>query len=669
VCHVLVLNKLEIEDFGPFKGVQELAFAKPGKVCIVYGENMRGKTTLLNAIRYAIIGQIIGRGFRDESLHETGNWESAEQGKFGFRTTLWFDFDGSSFELTRGCRPRKEVKQPENDTDYEEYIHMVRDGRVLGPEEQKKDLRRVMSPETARFFLFDAELLQQYEELLRDPAKMGRQIREAIERILGVPVLTGARARLRDAERDIQQDRNKTAKKSKETNQLATFQTQNFEMQTQAEKEISTYQGELRRLGEHQQSLRRHLERLDRLGDLSTLQSERDSLKQEMQHLRDDLSHKADNIRQLNADLWLWILEPEIECLRDSLSAETGDWLKHQVRLEVNKELLGRCREGLESRTCSLCKTELSDSATEVLQSQVAELALSTKETNPESPQTEQLVRWRAATSVRVSSQVPFLRALLHDIEDERIALAETEEKQRDLDREISSRDRSDARKARSDLETTQKEIVVLERSLEESQKKLSETEDRLKGIGQKLARIGNPEVGFHTHRLEACKALHDVFNQAVVELRDRLRGEVEKDATKVFLKLTTEPDYGSLQINENYGLQIIHNDGRVIPVRSAGAEHIVALSLIAALQKNSSVSGPIVMDSPFGRLDSGHTDRIMRSLPDLADQVTLLVYKSEIDRDLAIDTLRGRIGHEYEIQRVSARHSILLPLEGNSHE
>ena len=666
---MLVLKKLEIEDFGPFKGVQELTFAKPGKVCIVYGENMRGKTTLLNAIRYAIIGQIIGRGFRDESIHETGNWESAKQGKFGFRTTLWFDFDGSSFELTRGCRPREEVKQPENDTDYEEYVDIVQDGKVLGPEERGKALRRVMSPETARFFLFDAELLQQYEELLRDPAKIGRQIRAAIERILGVPVLTGARARLLDAEKDIQQDINKAAKKSRDTSQLATVQTQCFEIRKQAEKEGSAYQAELRRLGEHQQSLRRHLDRLDRLGDLSTLQSEGDSLKQEMQRLRGGLSLKTDKIRELNSDLWVWILEPEIECLCDSLSAETGDWLKHQVRLEVNKELLGRCREGLESRTCSLCKTDLSDSATKALQSQIAELELSTKETNPESLQADQLVRWRTATSVRVSSQVPFLRALLHEIEDDRISLAEKEEKQRDLDREISSRDRSDAKKARSDLETTQKKIGVLERSLEESQKKLSETEERLEGIGQKLARIGNPEVGFQTHRLEACKALHDVFNQAVAELRDELRKEVEKDATRVFLMLTTEPDYGSLQINENYGLQIVHKDGHVIPVRSAGAEHIVALSLIAALQKNSSVRGPIVMDSPFGRLDSGHTDRIMRSLPDLADQVTLLVYKSEIDRDLAIDTLRGRIGHEYEIQRVSARHSILLPLEGNIHE
>ena len=663
---MLVLNKLEIENFGPFKGVQELEFATPGKVCIVYGENMRGKTTLLNAIRYAIIGQIIGRGSREESLHQTGNWESAKGGKFGFRTTLWFSFDGSSFELTRGCRPRKEVKQPENDTDYEEYIHMVRDGKVLGPEEQKKDLRRVMSPETARFFLFDAELLQQYEELLRDPAKMGRQIRVAIERILGVPVLTGARARLLDAQRDIQNDINIAAKKSRKTSQLGDALGQCSEIRKQIEKEIDNYKSDLRERSEYQQSLRG---RLERLGDLSVLQNQWDSLKRETQQLRSALSLKADKVRQMNADLWLWVLEPEIRHLSGSLSAETGDWIKHQVRLEVNRELLAHCHDGLKKGICSLCKTDLSDSATKALKAEIVKLELSAKESDPESLKRDQLVRWRAVTSIGVSSQLPFLRTLLHNMEDDRIRIAEAEGNLRDLDREIGSRDRSDARKVRSDLERTQKEIGVLENAMEKSQKKLSEKETSSKEIEEKLSRIASPEVEFQMTRRKTCEALYDVFNHAVADLRDRLRGEVEKDATKVFLKLTTEPDYGSLQINENYGLQIIHKDGRVILVRSAGAEHIVALSLIAALQKNSSVRGPIVMDSPFGRLDSGHTDRIMRSLPDLADQVTLLVYRSEIDRDLAIDALRGGIGHEYEIRRVSARHSILLPLEGNSHE
>ncbi len=82
----------------------------------------------------------------------------------------------------------------------------------------------------------------------------------------------------------------------------------------------------------------------------------------------------------------------------------------------------------------------------------------------------------------------------------------------------------------------------------------------------------------------------------------------VEKDATNLFKRLISEPDYAGLNINESYGLTIMHKDKQAIPVRSAGAEHIVALSLMGALQKNAPLRGPIIMDSPFGRLDEIHT-------------------------------------------------------------
>ena len=58
------------------------------------------------------------------------------------------------------------------------------------------------------------------------------------------------------------------------------------------------------------------------------------------------------------------------------------------------------------------------------------------------------------------------------------------------------------------------------------------------------------------------------------------------------------------LRITDHYGLEIIDSDGEVVR-RSAGYEHLVALSLIAALQDSAAVRGPVVMDYPFGRLDS----------------------------------------------------------------
>ena len=137
----------------------------------------------------------------------------------------------------------------------------------------------------------------------------------------------------------------------------------------------------------------------------------------------------------------------------------------------------------------------------------------------------------------------------------------------------------------------------------------------------------------------------------------------VEADATTLFLRLTTEGDYARLSINENYGLTIVHIDGSAIPVRSAGAEHIVALSLMGALQQNAPLRGPIIMDSPFGRLDEGHTTRVVRTLPSMADQVLLLVYERELEPRLARNELKAQLLREYRLVRKSARHSQIEPV------
>ena len=172
------------------------------------------------------------------------------------------------------------------------------------------------------------------------------------------------------------------------------------------------------------------------------------------------------------------------------------------------------------------------------------------------------------------------------------------------------------------------------------------------------MAKFADADLDTERARKNLCENLRALFAGAVDAYRDRLRGKVEKDATSLFLKLTSEPEYKGLSINDSYGLTIVHQDGSAIPVRSAGAEHIVALSLMGALQRNAPLRGPIVMDSPFGRLDHVHTTKVIEVLPSMADQVMLLVYESELDPKQARNQLEARLRKEYRIVRKSARYS-----------
>ena len=92
--------------------------------------------------------------------------------------------------------------------------------------------------------------------------------------------------------------------------------------------------------------------------------------------------------------------------------------------------------------------------------------------------------------------------------------------------------------------------------------------------------------------------------------------------------------------------------------VRSAGAEQIVALSLIDGLARAGRAAGPVVMDTPFGRLDRRHRANILSYLPSTSSQLILLVHEGEVRKEGDLDHIASRIGCVYEIKEVGPRHS-----------
>ena len=224
---MLQLKRLDVEGFGPFAERQVLDFPAAPGVTVVYGENMRGKTSLLNAIRYAFFGTVLGRGARLRRLHTISNRDLASEGRFGFSVSLTFDYDGQEHELVRECRPT--VKSPSNDDDYVQDVMLRRGNSTLGPQERERALQQMFPKEVSRFFLFDGELLQEYEELLINESEAGHRISEAIERILGVPILKRGRIHLTQLSEEADKLAAKEASKRQETQALGNALQQSTE--------------------------------------------------------------------------------------------------------------------------------------------------------------------------------------------------------------------------------------------------------------------------------------------------------------------------------------------------------------------------------------------------------------------------------------------------------
>jgi DNA sulfur modification protein DndD len=655
---VFVIRSISLTDFGPFKGEQRIECPADSGVSIIYGENMRGKTTLLNAIRYALFGKVITRGDRQIALHQIGNWETAkEKGKFGFKVVLAFEQGNSKYELTREHRPRAGVTKPETDIDYQQDCFLCKDGTVLGPDQRDTELARIMPETVSRFFLFDGELLQQYEELLRSESEMGHNIKEAIERILGVPVLTNGRADLGELFKDAQRREAKAAQKNQKTQSLGNQHEALLKQRDGLQDETDRLKKDLEALRVSKASIEDVLRKTEKT---KALLDERARMQEEITNAEVRLKEKEDRRKDLLTAAWKGLLNSRIRETRDVLEKELQNSRESYQRTLVAADVSEKLRKALDDGQCSTCGQDLSESARQRLAAVVSEALPKEERTRLEATIQRLEGRIAALKQSEASSNADVLQEVQDAIDELKIKKATAEDRLAEIKEQTKDLDEAEVRKLYSEYEKTLTEMGILQEGIKKQEEALRDINDKIGRVEAEMAKFADADLDVERARKELCDQLRSLFAGAVDAYRERLRSKIEKDATLLFLKLTSEPEYKALSINDSYGLTIVHQDGQTIPVRSAGAEHIVALSLMGALQRNAPLRGPIVMDSPFGRLDNAHTTKVVQALPSMADQVILLVYESELEPKQARNQLEGKLRKEYRITRRSARHSDL---------
>lgn len=634
------IRRIEVEGFGPFADRQVLEFPEEPGVTVVYGENMRGKTSLLNAIRYAFFGTVVGRGSRERLAHTVTNRERAAVGKFGFSVTLTFEHDGTTYELVRECRPR--VMLPASNDDYVHEVEVRRGNMVLGPNEAPRALTRAFPKDVSRFFLFDGELLQEYEELLHNDKEEGRKISEAIERILGLPILKRGKVHLGTMLAQADLEAGQAASRHKETEGVgAALQLATKVRQGHVE-ELARKQADLKILTEEKLEAEA---RVKSVAKYRSLVEARERAVQRKQDAAVEERKAGVELVPLMDEAWRTLLGPQVHKARLSvqqLAKVQADALAGELR-----------KKAADHGECDVCLQPVANEARSRLQSMVLDTSDTPESLSNAMARLSDLMRFKDRD---VAGEVRQLAKGLHVLELERASL---DSEIRELSAKVSDSDRETLRRSDRTYQEVIAQSEVVKKSIEQQEEKVREQDEAIVRFNRKLAKSDLVDLRLSQGRVTILRAATDVFTQAVERYKGDLRQRVEATASDLFLAMTTEKrDYAGLTINEHYGLTIRHRDGKAEDARSAGAEHVVALALMGALQQNAPLRGPIVMDSPFGRLDDGHTTNVVQALPSMAEQVVLLVYEAEVGRQRMRQLLGPNLRREYELEHVSARRT-----------
>ncbi|TFD01400.1 hypothetical protein E3T25_11370 [Cryobacterium sandaracinum] len=638
---MLSLRQLTVEDFGPFKGPQTISFQSERGVYIVYGPNGRGKTTLHNAFRFALYGEIRGRSGVKPTADIANTEARKERGYASFKTVLEFT-SGDEYRLTRSFN---ETVQPM------ERLILERNGIPLSQDESTQILATVAPASVSQFFLFDGELLRQYENLLDTESEEGATLQDAIERVLGIPIVSNALADLRDvlrqAERQIadQYAADGTTKRMG----LALAEAQDIEAElSEARDSINLRVHETQeRIVEIEESLKSEAKAQRLIGRIDELRLRERPLVEREQEI-------VEGLRQVTPTLWRGILSERVSQISTTLQ-EDFEKAQHAVfEASAATRDLAHLRNHSDCPTCAQFTAE---PLRLLLLEQLEPLASNSSRERAD----EKLAG--ARQRVQVIGELA-----LHDmalVVERDKALRQCKLDQRalgddivDIEEQLSSIDEDELRLLTSERDT---KITYLRRDqgrLEANSADSDIQRQTITDLRKKLARESVKLDPLVESKSALAKQLADLFAKSIEAYRGYLRREVEQHASEIFRSLSSEADYVGLRITAQYGLEILDRDGDVVRARSAGYEHLVALSLIAALQDSAAVRGPVIMDYPFGRLDTANTANVVAALPKMARQVILLAFDGEFDRNAARLALGSDLVAEFTLTRIGTKHT-----------
>lgn len=672
----MIIEQIEMENFGPYRGSHLLQLGS-GKspLVVIHGQNMAGKTTILNAIRWGLYGKAKGRGkdeiLKTRQLVNDGAFRDGERFVAVSLTVRLVKGDKTSrYVLTRRHQLREANLNGEDNAHYEHIKELKRDGLVLRPTDFDAAVNQSILPEgIARFFLFDGELLYEYEDLVREGGEAAsRGVKEAIEMILGLPTA-------RQGRDDVQQMRDtalrRLAKAAKEDGR-ATEARENFDRLEAERTRLKTNRDAVEdELTQARNGLRQVEEKLKLFEE-----SREDAIKLDLlqsriaEHERAEEARKAER-REDVKDLWRDALAPKLTSEVARLEAERDERDTAREQLQSVESEIHRLQRSLDEETCAQCGQDLPHEQRAAARARLLELR-------------------GTAEGLRVKADVVRIRELDRVIGQMRtVAPARVVRNVTRAEEQIGEAKLA-RNKARREIEAIQHRLAGLntapmheyDRERSRYQELMASAKEALGRLEEKMTanatqiqqartvmeQIDSPRFRRLQQELKTLEALDDVFTAAVDELADELRQRVQVEASEIFKQLTTDPSYDGLAINDRYGLTIVREDGTEARQRSAGAEQVVALSLLGALNRLAVMRGPVIMDTPFGRLDRGHRANILRFAAEMADQVVLLVHDGEVDADRDLADIRGQVNAEYRIAHDAADNSRLVKVEVESH-
>ena len=531
-----------------------------------------------------------------------------------------------------------------------------------------EEIQRIIPLDVSRFFFFDGEMLSDYEELLYSDSDT-KLLKNSIESVLGIPYLKTSKEDVQSVQKNIESQRGKILRRlggqefEEILRQLEEIQ-KNIE---ESEQNIKRMENQISDLSLELQSKKRELTKIESVKKLS---QERIALESAIKNHQSEKQVELTKMNQYTSQLYKIVLSGTAKNLISNLQS-----MHKQVmdKYDKKQKLLGEkydISKGMAEQKCRTCGTILNAEKLGELEYRLREIdteiykLTEIPEPNLEFERHSEALR----RIVNFEAQHESISDIQGRIDRIEYNIASDTSRLNSIKESLAGQDEEEPKRLEIEIRKMENEKGRIEGLLEAEKDTHNEYLKFKSEIDQKISSIDQSELKVLGTRIETAKAIVQIFEEAIGEYRGQKKLEVQNEATKIFRQIKSKESFDHLEINDQFGLNIITTSGAVLDkgeLRSAGEEQTVALSLIGALNKCSKVDAAVFMDTPMGRLDEVISENVLRFIPKLADQVTLFVTGKEL-RPGDEKFLEGEIMSDLTVEHVGeADGSKIYPTRG----
>ena len=646
---MIIFKQVTYKNWISFEGKEKLIFSQdPEKnITIIRGDNEVGKTAILRGITWCLYGTTKDKKSAYSDHSSRLNYAAARHGDLCYEVKLQMRSGENEFTITREAKVADGMDN--SNGNFTSSLYLVKDGETFKDELAQIEINKVIEESISRFFLFDGEMLEEYEELIKGSGgELSVAIKKSIEDILRITLLKTGQNAFKQLYNTAVTAFNKDDR--------------NGEKQKDAYKRL-----------EEELNAEKSLE-----AEIKIIQEEKQGYDKKIREIMDEITSKASQ-RSLIADNEK--LEDDNKGLANNI-VEFENTLQNEVK-NVYRQILGIQKTSLITKLKN--KQEVLDSKLKKFsEADVYQKLLKDEEISKESRLViaEQMPNVNLEDQKKYKEDLYLLKTDLKKLETGPLRNDPIDVLKRGTEDLLKNRARLvlNESKIKANIESLKGEdtegIKDLAKNLEKLNKKVANigtlldpentagTMAKLASVQEKItlirARMPKETSTTNSAKTKAISEQYkDIFDQSVNIMTQNSKESVQEEANAIYTalkeyKVIEIPSELKLEINDNYGL-MLKNAHEETLTPSAGGSQIVALSLITALRNKIGVSAPLMMDTPFGRLDDKYKRALLEVSPQNCSQYILIVQPSELDKNDELETLIvNKIGQINNLKKIS---------------